>query len=148
MEQFITDHSLSTLFFLSFGASTLLPLGSEWLLALLVADGLPIVNVVLVATTGNFLGACTTYFIGILGANLIILKLLRISSEQSAKAQGVFRRWGVWSLFFSWLPIIGDSLCLAAGIFKTNPLVFSALVITGKAFRYMFIAWVDSSAAA
>lgn len=148
MEQFITDHSLSTLFFLSFGASTLLPLGSEWLLALLVADGLPIGKVVLVATVGNFLGACTTYFIGILGANVIISNLLRISSEQSAKAQGIFRKWGVWSLFFSWLPIIGDSLCLAAGIFKTNPIVFSALVIAGKAFRYMFIAWVVSTAAA
>ena len=141
----ITDISLSTLFILSFGASTLLPLGSEWLLALLVADGLPMVNVVLVATIGNFLGACTTYFIGILGANFVISNLLRISSDQSAKAQRVFRKWGVWSLFFSWLPIIGDSLCLAAGILKTNPIVFSALVIAGKAFRYMFIAWVVSS---
>lgn len=146
MEQLITDYPLSTLFLLSFCASTLLPLGSEWLLALLVADGLSPGIVVLMATAGNFLGACSTYIIGIVGANFIISKLLRISSEQSARAQGIFRKWGVWSLCFSWLPVIGDSLCLAAGLFKTNPLVFSALVITGKALRYMFIAWVVSSA--
>lgn len=78
----------------------MLPLGSEWLLALLVADGLPISHVVMVATTGNFLGALTTYLIGILGADFVISKFLRISSEQSAKAQGIFRKWGVWSLFF------------------------------------------------
>lgn len=145
MDQFITEYSLSTLFLLSFGASTLIPLGSEWLLALLIADGLPPSHVVLVATIGNFLGACTTYLIGIWGADFVVSKLLRISSEKSNKAQQTFRKWGVWSLFFSWLPIIGDPLCLAAGIFKTNPFIFSIFVITGKALRYIFVAWVISS---
>ncbi len=145
MDQFITDYSLSTLFLLSFGASTLLPLGSEWLLALLIAEGRSPWLVVTVATTGNFLGACTTYLIGIWGADFVISKLLRISVEKSDRAQQLFRKWGVWSLFFSWLPIIGDPLCLAAGIFKTNPFIFSILVISGKALRYIFVAWVISS---
>ena len=145
MDQFITDHSLSALFLLSFGASTLLPLGSEWLLALLIVEGRSPSLVVAVATSGNFLGACTTYLIGIWGADFVISKLLRISAEKSDRAQQLFRKWGVWSLFFSWLPIIGDPLCLAAGIFKTNPFIFSILVISGKALRYIFVAWVISS---
>ncbi len=145
MDQFITDYSLSALFLLSFGASTLLPLGSEWLLALLIADGRSPGLVVAVATTGNFLGACTTYLIGIWGADFVIAKLLRIGAEKSDRAQQLFRKWGVWSLFFSWLPVIGDPLCLVAGIFKTNPFIFSLLVISGKALRYIFVAWVVSS---
>ncbi len=145
MDQLITEYSLSTLFFLSLGASTLIPLGSEWLLALLIADGQPASQVVLVATAGNFLGACTTYLIGIWGSDFIISKLLRINVEQSERAQSAFRKWGVWSLFFSWLPVIGDPLCLAAGILKINPYVFSGIVITGKALRYIFVAWVVSS---
>jgi membrane protein YqaA with SNARE-associated domain len=146
VDQFITDYSLSALFLLSFGASTLLPLGSEWLLALLIADGRSPGLVVAVATTGNFLGACTTYLIGLWGADFIIAKLFRIGAEKSDRAQQIFRKWGVWSLFFSWLPVIGDPLCLVAGIFKTNPIIFSLLVISGKALRYIFVAWVVSSA--
>ena len=145
MDQFVTDYSLSTLFFLSFAASTVLPLGSEWLLALLIAKGASAALVVLTATAGNFLGACTTYLIGLWGADFVIFRLLRISPETSNRAQRSFRKWGVWALLFSWLPIIGDPLCLAAGIMKTNLFVFSILVITGKAFRYMFVAWVALS---
>ncbi len=145
MDLLVTDHSLSTLFLLSFAASTVLPLGSEWLLALLIVNGHPVVPAVLTATIGNFLGACTTYLIGLWGAEFLISKLLRISPETSDKAQTVFNKWGVWALFFSWLPVIGDPLCLAAGILKTNPYIFSILVITGKAFRYVFVAWAAFS---
>jgi len=142
VDQLITDYSLETLFFISFAASTLIPLGSEWLLALLLANGHPAAGVVMVATAGNFLGACTTYVIGIWGSDFIIAKLLRIDAGQLNRAQFFFRKWGVWSLFFSWLPIIGDPLCLAAGILKINPYLFSCIVITGKALRYSFVAWV------
>lgn len=145
MDQLITDHSLSTLFLLSFAASTVLPLGSEWLLALLIVNGRSAIPAVLTATTGNFLGACTTYLIGLWGADFVVSKLLRISPETSNKAQKVFKKWGVWALLFSWLPAIGDPLCLAAGILKTNPYLFSVLVLTGKAFRYIFVAWAASS---
>ncbi len=148
MDQFITEYSLPTLFLLSFAASTLLPLGSEWLLALLVIKADSALPAVLTATAGNFLGACTTYLIGLWGADFVIVKILRISSEVSAKAQEVFRKWGVWTLLFSWLPIIGDPLCLAAGILKTHPLIFSIFVFSGKLFRYIFVAWVVLSSVA
>lgn len=145
MDQFVTDPSLSALFLLSFAASTVLPLGSEWLLVMLIANGSAATPAVLTATAGNFLGACTTYLIGLWGADFFISKLLRISPETSNKAQTVFKKWGVWALFFSWLPFIGDPLCLAAGILKTNPYTFSILVITGKALRYIFVAWAALS---
>ena len=139
MEQLITNYPWLSLFIVSFGASTLLPLGSEWLLALLVAQGYQPLAAVAVATIGNFLGGVTTYLIGWWGSDFIILKIMRISEESSLRARRLFGRWGVWSLLFSWLPVVGDPLCLVAGMLRTNFLVFSILVILGKAARYYFV---------
>ena len=140
MDQFITDYSLSALFLLSFGASTLLPLGSEWLLALLIADGRSPGLVVAVATTGNFLGACTTYLIGIWGSDFFIKTILRIDDTQLAKAEKLYGKYGSWSLLLSWLPVIGDPLCLIAGVFRISFFRFSVLVFVGKFFRYAILA--------
>ncbi len=52
------------LFGWSFLAATLLPLSSEAPLALLVRSHNQIVLPVLVATLGNYLGACTAYWLG------------------------------------------------------------------------------------
>lgn len=128
------------LFLLSFAASTLLPLGSEWLLIALIVKGLPIVSLVIVATFGNFLGACTTYAIGIAGGPLLIDKFLRIEPKKISQAMALYSRYGSWSLLFSWLPIIGDPLCLAAGLLRLNFSHFAALVLLGKAARYTVVA--------
>lgn len=146
IDAYLGDHGLSSLFFLSFLASTLLPLGSEWLLALLIAEGMSSFIVILVATIGNFLGSFTTYLIGRWGADFMVSRMLRINDFETGKAKRIYRRWGIWSLLFSWMPIVGDPLCLAAGIFKASPVWFSMLVNTGKCFRYVFVAWVVFSA--
>jgi len=142
----LADNGLSSLFFLSFLASTLLPLGSEWLLALLIADGYSSFTVILVATIGNFLGALTTYLIGRWGSDFMVSRILRINDFETGKAKRMYCRWGIWSLLFSWVPIVGDPLCLAAGIFKASPVWFSMLVISGKCLRYVFVAWLVFSA--
>ena len=55
MEEFYISQGYPALFVLSFLASTIIPLGSEWLLAALVAAGYnPMISVV-VATFGNTL---------------------------------------------------------------------------------------------
>ena len=82
MEEFITHHAWLALFVVSFLAATLLPLGSEWLLAALVAGGAEPVAAVALATAGNSLGACTTYAIGIWGGPWVIRKALRIDEHQ------------------------------------------------------------------
>ena len=52
------------LFAVSLLASSLLPLGSEWLLALMLTQGYQPTTTVAVATLGNTLGACTTWAVG------------------------------------------------------------------------------------
>lgn len=128
------------LFFLSFLAATLLPIGSEWLLVLLLVQGQEPARLVCIATVGNFLGACTTYLVGIWGSNFLVRRIFGIDDRQLARASRLFQRYGVWSLLFSWLPVLGDPLCLLAGLLHVGPLRFAILVFVGKLFRYTTVA--------
>lgn len=71
---------------------------------------------------------------------------MRIDETALARAQLFYRRYGSWSLLFSWLPVIGDPLCLAGGALRINFILFSLLVFAGKLARYAVIAAVTASA--
>jgi membrane protein YqaA with SNARE-associated domain len=139
-EFFSASQGLPALFVLSFLAATVLPLGSEWLLVLLILGGHHLPAAVAVATLGNYLGACTTYLIGILGSDFFIKKILRLGENEYVRASVLFRRYGAWSLLLSWLPIVGDPLCLLAGTLRTPFPLFSFFVLLGKAGRYTVVA--------
>lgn len=140
--QTLTDSpSLPALFLLSFLASTILPIGSEWLLIVMIVQGFPRDQLILTASLGNFLGACTTYLIGIWGSDFIIRTILRTDDRQLSRAGKIYEKYGVWSLFFSWLPVVGDPLCLLAGIFRVGFVRFSLLVFVGKFLRYATLAF-------
>ncbi|MFT5699420.1 MAG: membrane protein YqaA with SNARE-associated domain [Desulforhopalus sp.] len=133
--------SLPLLFVISFLAATVVPLGSEWLLVLMIVQGFSVGETVIAASLGNYLGSCTTYMIGQYGSTFIISKLLRIDTAQLIRAKKLYAKYGKWSLLVSWLPIIGDPICLVAGIFKVNWLRFSTLVFIGKFCRYATVAY-------
>lgn len=143
IEPFLTEHGLATLFVLSFLAATLVPLGSEWLLVLLLQQGgYQPTTLIIIAGIGNYLGSCTNYFIGLYGSEFFVKRILRINDYEVARAKHFYARYGVWSLFFSWLPIIGDPLCVIGGMFKIRLSVFSALVLSGKLTRYTIVSLV------
>ena len=129
------------LFSLSFLASTLIPLGSEWLLVALIVQGFAPLPVVLVASVGNLLGGCTNYGVGLLGSTFLITRILRLGENERFRAEQFFAKYGSWSLLLSWLPIIGDPLCVVAGLMKVGFTRFALLVLTGKAARYAAVAW-------
>ena len=147
LHDWLNQPGYTSLFLMSFLASTLLPLGSEWLLVMMLAGGYDPVSTVAVATVGNYLGAVVTYLIGIAGGRWLIEKILRISPQQQERAQQYYQRYGVYSLLFSWLPIIGDPLCLAGGMLRVNFVLFSLLVALGKLARYVITAAITLSAA-
>ena len=134
--------SLPLLFVISFLAATILPLGSEWLVVIMIANGFLAVDVVLTASLGNFLGACTTYFLGIWGSDFCRDKVLGVSPDSLARAERYYHRYGPWSLLLSWLPVIGDPLCFVAGIFRVRFLLFCQLVFVGKFSRYATLAFL------
>lgn len=146
MDEVLVSHGLLALFCLSFLASTVIPLGSEWLLVALLLQGNDPAVAVGVATLGNTLGACTTYWIGLWGAPYVIGRVLRISEKDRQKAERFYARYGSWSLLLSWLPVIGDPLCLAGGILKAGFAKFLVLVFSGKLARYVIVSLVTLKA--
>ncbi|PLX69751.1 MAG: hypothetical protein C0603_02120 [Denitrovibrio sp.] len=142
MVEYIASYGYVAMFFLGFLAATVLPLGSEWLLVLLITRELDPILLVLFATLGNYLGACTTYLIGFYGSDVLIEKLLRIDEKKRAKAEFIYNKYGALSLAMSWVPIVGDPLCLIGGLFKYSFTKFSILVSIGKLARYAFLAYI------
>ena len=140
METLLIDHGFPALFILSFLAATIVPIGSEWLLIALLIKSFNVEQAVFIATAGNFLGACTTYAIGLWGSAFLINKILRMNEDHLAKATSFYEKYGAWVLLLSWLPIIGDALCLVGGALRFNFLFFTILVFTGKLIRYSAVA--------
>jgi membrane protein YqaA with SNARE-associated domain len=140
MEEFFAAHGLPALLLLSFLAATLLPVGSEWLLILLLVNGADPLPAVATATLGNTLGALTTYAIGFWGGPILVRRVLRIEEESQKKAERFYARFGAWSLLLSWLPVIGDPLCLVGGVLRVGFRRFFLLVVLGKLARYGAVA--------
>jgi membrane protein YqaA with SNARE-associated domain len=140
MEEFLTSHGYPALFLLSFLAATLLPLGSEWLLAALLLKGFdPALSVVL-AALGNTLGALTTYGVGLWGGPVLIGRVLRIDEATRLRSERFYARYGAWSLLLSWLPVFGDCLCLVGGLLRVGFGRFCLLIAAGKLARYAGVA--------
>ncbi|RPJ12195.1 MAG: DedA family protein [Deltaproteobacteria bacterium] len=141
MHEFLVANGYPALFLLSFLASTLIPLGSEWLLVTLIVQGFAPLPVVLVASAGNLMGACTSYGIGVCGSTFLTTRILRMGDRERVRAERFFAKYGIWSLLLSWLPVIGDPLCVVAGMMKLGFGRFALLVATGKVVRYAAVAW-------
>ena len=142
MHDWLTSYGFLSLFLLSFLASTLIPLGSEWLLIAMLLARYDPSRVVAVATVGNYLGALTSYGIGLYGGEFLKLRVLRMDGNTTRKAERLYDRFGSYSLLMSWLPIVGDPLCLVGGVLQVSFLRFSLLVFSGKLARYAAVAWL------
>lgn len=127
------------LFVWSFLAATVLPLGSEGALVALVRHEGQMVAPVLVATVGNYLGSCTTYWIGRRAAQALSEKT-DAAMEQTYAAK-LLRRYGQPALLLSWVPFIGDAMVALAGALRVSFGAFSFWILIGKALRYAVVAW-------
>ena len=119
----------------SFLSATLLPGSSEAVLIWLVSDTGHIWLPVIVATMGNTLGGMTTY-----GLGRIVQWKSDTESKAHKKAKYLIHRWGSLTLLLSWVPIIGDAFCLAAGWIRVNWLLALCFMLLGKFCRYYVIA--------
>jgi membrane protein YqaA with SNARE-associated domain len=136
-------YALGGLFLWSFLAATVLPLSSEVPLAGYVRSYNQIIIPVLIATTGNYLGACTTYWLARKDAGAF--DKTRELQENNSRAARMIRRFGQPSLLLSWVPIIGDAIVAIAGGLKMDFKMFSLWTATGKLLRYAAVAWAASA---
>lgn len=90
---------------------------------------------VLVATAGNVLGACTTYWLA--------RAAITVTSPPSGKVQragALLNRYGSPAMLLSWVPLIGDVLVALAGAAKMPFWRFAIWTAMGKCARYVAIA--------
>ena len=127
----------------SFLSATLLPMGSEALLLFYSQDtSLPLFWLWAVASIGNTLGGCVNWWLGVYVERFQDRRWFPCSQKQLVTAKTHFAQYGLVSLLFSWLPVVGDPLCLIAGTLRTPFLRFLLLVFIGKAIRYFFLLYL------
>ncbi|SDG67397.1 YqaA family protein [Propionivibrio dicarboxylicus] len=121
------------LFASSFLAATLLPGGSELVLAgMLRLHPEQLWPALLLATLGNTLGGMTSYACG--------RWLPKWQKIESLTQQERVSTWGAPILLLAWTPIIGDALCVAAGWLRLRAGPCAVFMAIGKFARYWLIA--------
>jgi membrane protein YqaA with SNARE-associated domain len=133
--------SYLALFLAAFLAATIVPAQSEAVLVgLILAGDRSLILLLLVATTGNVLGSVVNWLLGRFIERFRDRPWFPVSRPRLAQAEAWYRRFGIWSLLLSWVPIIGDPLTVVAGVLRTPFLTFLVLVTIAKAGRYLVLA--------
>ena len=130
------------LFIASFLGATIIPFSSELVFSLLIIKGYDFNLSLLVATTGNWLGGLSSYFLGRLGKWSTLEKYFRLKKEKIVKFKTNIDKWGSLLAFFCWLPVIGDPIAVGLGFFRTNYILVAMWMFIGKFIRYILWALV------
>jgi membrane protein YqaA with SNARE-associated domain len=154
--------SMALIFLFAFLAATILPVGSEpVLLAYWASSNHPFIWLsVCVAGLGNTLGGLVTYAMGRglrvawqrwrqriqkpkLGIDPKVVNLVaQPAPALSGRMLNALNRFGPVALLLSWVPVVGDPLCLAAGSMRLRLLPCLFFMAIGKFGRYATMAWV------
>lgn len=115
----------------SFTSATILP-GTSEAAFLLFINSYPTAQTgaLLVAGLCNGLGSIVSYYMG---------RYIPLNKRPSEKTFRLLNRYGVWTLLFAWLPIVGDALPIAAGWLRLNAWKSSVMLIAGKFIRYTIL---------
>lgn len=121
----------------SFLAATVLPGGSEaffWLFLKAHPDELW--SAIALATLGNAAGGMTSWWCG--------RSLPRWQKLDTLPHKDLLERWGSPVLLLSWLPLLGDAFCVAAGWLRLAWLPCCLFMAAGKFARYWLLAQAAS----
>jgi membrane protein YqaA with SNARE-associated domain len=129
-----------SLFLVATLAATILPGTSEaMLLAMAAAQPASTVSLFIAATAGNTLGAVINWALGRWLSRYADAPWFPASPRRLAQVTTLFRKYGVWTLLFSWTPFVGDPLTVVAGLLRVPFPIFVILVAIGKAARYLVV---------
>lgn len=123
---------------LAFVASTIVPIGSEWLLAIQLAHARSAgeqLFLVLVATLANTLGGATTYGLG--RAGIALSK--RDPMQTHPRVARWVTRYGSLAGLATWAPIVGDPCAVLCGVLRVRFLGFLIFSLFGRCVRYAAI---------
>lgn len=123
-----------------FLSATLLPGSSEVSLLLFIKhSGLDSVLPVLVVSVANTLGGFSTYGLGWWATRMLLQR--NNYRAPSPRTVSLLQRWGIPALLFSWAPVVGDGMCLAAGWLRLHWLPCLLMMALGKTLRYVVLVY-------
>jgi membrane protein YqaA with SNARE-associated domain len=127
------------LFLSAFGAATIVPFYSEIAYIGMLEQEFSPLWVWLVATAGNSLGAAVNWILGRFLTRFETRRWFPFKPDSLHRGQKWFQKYGVWSLLFAWLPIVGDALTFIAGVMRVRFELFFILTAIGKGARYAVV---------
>ena len=143
-----TKHMVASflgLFLSAFVAATILPAASEVVLWSIIADNPALLwPAIAVASAGNTAGAAVNWLLGRFLSRFTGRRWYPLTRAQQDRASAWFQRYGLWSLLFAWLPVLGDPLTVVAGLLRVRFPIFLLLVAIGKTGRYVIVALTAS----
>lgn len=129
----------------AFLAATLVPVSSEIVFTGYLALGYSKTACLLVASLGNCLGTTLNYTLGAAGM-AVAEKYFGFSPERHEKVLALHQKYGKWTLWLAWLPIIGDPITVYAGVARSNFWYFALVVYGGRIGRYALILYAFQAA--
>ena len=130
---------LPAVFIVATVSATLIPMGSEPVLFAYVSlNPQDYWLAITVATVGNTIGGMINWWLGLLARNTYE----SLKGETNSRAQAWLEQKGPPMLLLSWLPAIGDPLCLVAGWLRFNLLQCLIYMAIGKLLRYITLTWL------
>lgn len=126
-------------------SATVLPGTSEAVLTGLMAfKAAPTVTLVVVATVGNVAGSLINWLLGYYARSLENHPRFPVKKADMIRYEAMYAKYGRWSLFAAWVPLLGDPLTIAAGLARTPLIWFIPVVALAKGARYVAVAAIAS----
>ncbi len=127
------------LFLASFLAATILPFSSEAVLGAMALGSWSGQSLLIVASVGNTLGGLTNYAIGRWIPEDKLVRKLRLEPAKAERWRGLVKRYGAWAALLCWLPVVGDAIAIALGLFRAPFVASTLLMFIGKVARYAVV---------
>lgn len=128
------------LFFTSFLAATVIPFSSEAHLLYCINEAPQKAYWILfVATTGNWLGGITSYYLGSLGKWKWLERFFGVKKQKVQYWGSRIERNGFFWSFWTWLPFVGDLIAVGLGFFRVSKTKSFIGMYVGKALRYFLL---------
>jgi membrane protein YqaA with SNARE-associated domain len=93
----------------------------------------------LCATVGNFLGGMFNYGIASLGKEEWVTRFIKVKPEKLERGLRQVRQYGAWMGLLSWVPVLGEVVCVALGFMHVNVWKSMATIAIGKYLRYQVL---------
>ena len=91
---------------------------------------------------------CTSHRQGQSAPGQVLFEHFGFTPEKHEKILALNQRYGKWTLFLAWMPVIGDPITIYAGLTRTNFWTFALIVYGGRIARYALIIYAFQASAA